>query len=225
MAELLSHREVIVQTTTSPTVCIIWLHGLGADGYDFVPVVKELENLGITNARYVFPHAKEMPVSINGGYIMPAWYDIKHIELQRVEDENGIRDSGSFLESLIEREIAQGFTAQQIILVGFSQGGAITYFQSLRSNHKVAGVITLSTYLPLLERSKAELNPNNSGLPFLAAHGTNDDVVPLERGEKAVEALKELGYPVTFKTYPMAHSVCGEELADIASFIKSVITQ
>lgn len=214
---------VTLETSRKPQACIIWLHGLGADGYDFVPVVKELQQLGIPPARFVFPHAPEIAVSINGGYVMPAWYDIRNVDLQRQEDEEGVRASQAAIEQVIDDQIALGFDASQIVLAGFSQGGAIAYQLGLRGKHRLAGLIALSTYLPCENSFEAELNVANQTVPVLAAHGTQDDIVLMSRGEKAFKLLKEKGFQIEWRTYPMAHSVCGEELGDIAAFLKQVL--
>ena len=214
---------VVVETGPNPTACVIWLHGLGADGYDFVPIVKELEQMGLPSTRFVFPHAPKIPVSINGGYVMRAWYDIKNVDLQRQEDEGGIRQSQATIEQLIEDQIALGFTADKIVLAGFSQGGAIAYQTGFRSKHTVAGIVTLSTYLPCETSLDSEFNPDNMGIPVLAAHGSQDNIVLIERGEKAVEILRNKGVQVKWFSYPMAHSVCGEEVVEIAGFLKEVL--
>lgn len=214
---------VVVETGPNPSGCVIWLHGLGADGYDFVPIVKELEQMGLPNTRFVFPHAPKIPVSINGGYVMRAWYDIKNVDLQRQEDEGGIRQSQATLEQLINDQIELGFKAEQIVLAGFSQGGAIVYQTGIRTQHKVAGLIALSTYLPCETSVDAEINLVNSSIPVLAAHGEQDNIVLMERGEKAVRLLKQKGFSVQWHSYPMAHSVCGEEVVEIAEFLKKVL--
>jgi phospholipase/carboxylesterase len=214
---------VCVETGPNPVACVIWLHGLGADGYDFVPIVKELEQLGLPSMRFIFPHAPEIPVSINGGYVMRAWYDIKHVDLVRQEDEQGIRQSQQVVEALIQQQIQAGFKSTQIVLAGFSQGGAITYQTGLRTKHRLAGLIALSTYLPCPESFVAEINPALKDIPIMAVHGSQDNIVPLERGQKAIELLKQQGYSaVQWDTYPMAHSVCGEELVKIAEFLGKV---
>ncbi|HEX4917543.1 MAG TPA: alpha/beta hydrolase [Limnobacter sp.] len=214
--------SVTVETGPNPAVCVIWLHGLGADGYDFVPIVKELEQMGLPATRFVFPHAPQIPVSINGGYVMRAWYDIRNVDLQRQEDEAGIRESQATIEALIEEQIQAGFSPSRMVLAGFSQGGAITYQTGLRSKHTLAGLIALSTYLPCSDSLDTELNPSNLKVPVLAAHGSQDNIVLMERGEKAVSLLKTKGMKVTWLTYPMAHSVCGEEVVEIANFLKQV---
>lgn len=216
---------VKVESGNNPRYSVIWLHGLGADGYDFVPVVKELEQMGVPPTRYIFPHAPSIPVSINGGYVMPAWYDIKNTDLGRMEDEVGIRQSSAYVESLIQSQIQSGTPANRIVLAGFSQGGAITYHTGVRGKHTLAGLVCLSTYMPLDSSLDAEYQPAHSLVPVFAAHGSRDAMVPIGRGEKAVNLLKAKGQPVEWHTYPMEHSLCGEELEAIAEFFKKVLTQ
>lgn len=213
---------VVVETGPAPRACVVWLHGLGADGYDFVPIVKELEQLNVPPTRFVFPHAPKIPVSINGGYVMRAWYDIRNVDLQRQEDEQGGRNSQKTIENLIEEQIKIGFSPEQIVLAGFSQGGAIAYQAGLRGRHKLAGLIALSTYLPCESSFNEEFKHSHANIPVLAVHGSQDNIVLQERGEKAVALLKAKNMQVQWKTYPMAHSVCGEEVVDIADFLKSL---
>ena len=212
-----------LQTRDQPSASVIWLHGLGADGYDFVPVVKELEALGAPAARYVFPHAPQIPVSINNGYVMRAWYDILGTDLVRREDEAGLRRSQSQVEQLIDREVARGMPRARIVLAGFSQGGAITLQTGLRQAEPLAGLVALSCYLPLAPLFAAERNTGSATVPILLAHGTSDPVVPLARGAAAREQLQQLGYAVEWHEYPMPHSVCGEEIQDIAAFLTRVL--
>jgi phospholipase/carboxylesterase len=216
--------EVVeLQTTPNPPATVIWLHGLGADGYDFVPVVRELESLGAPPARYVFPHAPMMPVTINGGYVMRAWYDILGTDLERREDESGIRASQAAVERLIEREVARGTPPARIVLAGFSQGGAITLQTGLRRPQPLAGLIALSCYLPLADRFEAERHPASARVPIFLAHGNADPIVPIARGAAARDRLVALGHPVTWQEYPMPHSVCAEEIRDIAAFLQTVL--
>jgi phospholipase/carboxylesterase len=212
-----------LQTRDQPSATVIWLHGLGADGYDFVPVVKELEALGAPAARYVFPHAPQIPVSINNGYVMRAWYDILSTDLVRREDEAGVRRSQAQVEQLIEREVARGMPRSRIVLAGFSQGGAITLQTGLRQAEPLAALIALSCYLPLAPLFAAERVAGSAPVPILLAHGSSDPVVPLARGAAAREQLQQLGYAVEWHEYPMPHSVCGEEIEDIAAFLKRVL--
>lgn len=211
---------VEVQTTAAPDCVVIWLHGLGADGYDFVPVVKELESLGAPSARYVFPHAPMMPVTINNGFVMRAWYDIRTADLAHREDETGIRSSQSAIETLIEREVGRGIGRERIVLAGFSQGAAITLQTGLRQAAPVAGLIALSGYLPLAERFASERHSASAHVPILMAHGSDDPVVPVARAVRSRDLLVALGYNVSWHEYPMPHSVCADELEAIARFLR-----
>ena len=219
--ELLQALEL--QTHPAPTASVIWLHGLGADGYDFVPVVRELENLGVPPARYVFPHAPTRPVTINGGYVMRAWYDILGTDLVRREDEGGIRDSQQRVEALMTRETARGTPRSRIVLAGFSQGGAITLQTGLRQDEPLAGLLALSTYLPLASAFDAERTAASRGVPIFMAHGRSDPVIPLVRATTSRDQLKAAGYEVEWHEYEMPHSVCEEEIRQIASFLKRVL--
>jgi phospholipase/carboxylesterase len=221
MSELLQCVEV--QTNASPTATVILLHGLGADGYDFVPVVRELETHGAPSARYVFPHAPTMPVTINGGYVMRAWYDILGTDLVQREDEHGIRASQGMVEALIEQEVGRGVPRSRIVLAGFSQGGAITLHTGLRQPQPLAGLIALSCYLPLADAFSKEATAASAAVPIFLAHGTQDPVVPLARGSASRDALQAAGYAVDWREYPMPHSVCAEEIRDIAAFMKRVL--
>ena len=211
---------VEMQTTAAPTRAVIWLHGLGADGYDFVPVVKELEALGAPPARYVFPHAPMMPVTINDGFVMRAWYDIRTADLAQREDEQTIRDSQRSVEELIEREVQRGMPRSRVVLAGFSQGAAITLHTGLRQAEPLAGLIALSGYLPLADRLAAERHPASSEVPVLMAHGTDDPVVAVARASRSRDLLGSLGYEVSWHEYPMAHAVCAEEIEAIAAFLR-----
>lgn len=221
MSDLLQCVEVSTDAAARATV--ILLHGLGADGYDFVPVVKELEAHGAPTARYVFPHAPTMPVTINGGYVMRAWYDILGTDLVRREDEQGIRASQRMVEALIEREVARGTPRARIVLAGFSQGGAITLHTGLRQAEPLAGLIAMSCYLPLAGAFSPEAAEGSKAVPVFLAHGTQDPVVPLARGAASRDALKAAGYDVEWHDYPMPHSVCAEEIRDIAAFMQRVL--
>lgn len=220
MTDLLQCVEV---QTSSTDATVILLHGLGADGYDFVPVVRELEGLGAPAARYVFPHAPTMRVTINGGYVMRAWYDILGNDLVRREDERGIRASQAMVEALIAREEERGVPRTRIVLAGFSQGGAITLHTGLRQAAPLAGLIALSSYLPLAAAFASEAAPASRGVPVFMAHGTQDPVVPLARGTASRDALTAAGYAVEWHDYPMPHSVSADELGDIAAFLQRVL--
>ena len=221
MTKLLDCVEL--QTSPAPTGSVIWLHGLGADGYDFVPVVRELDTLGAPRLRYVFPHAPPMAVTINGGHVMPAWYDILGTDLVRREDASGIRASQRAVEALIAREVERGTPRTRIVLAGFSQGGAIAKHAGLRQAEPLAGLIALSTYLPLGEVFAAERHAASGKVPIFMAHGTADPVVPIARGHASRDALKQLGADLTWHEYPMQHSVCGDEVRDIAAFLRRIL--
>jgi phospholipase/carboxylesterase len=221
MADVLECIEL--QTQANPSCAVIWLHGLGADGYDFVPVVRELESAGAPAARYVFPHAPQIPVTINGGYVMRAWYDILGTELVRREDEARIRASAAAVEKLIEREAARGIGRDRVVLAGFSQGGAITLHAGLRSATPLAGLMPLSTYLPLADQAQAEATQASRTIPIFMAHGTQDPMIPLARATASRDRLTALGYKVEWHEYPMPHSVNGDEIVAIAAFLKRVL--
>jgi phospholipase/carboxylesterase len=211
---------VELQTAAAPERAVIWLHGLGADGWDFVPVVKELESLGAPAARYVFPHAPMMPVTINDGFVMRAWYDIRTADLAQREDERTIRASQQAVEALIGREVQRGVPRNRIVLAGFSQGAAIALQTGLRQAEPLAGLIALSGYLPLADRLAAERHAASAGVPVLMAHGSDDPVVPIARAIHSRDLLSSLGYAVDWREYPMPHAVCAEELEAIAAFLR-----
>ena len=214
-----------VELTTGNDIAgaVIWLHGLGADGHDFVPVVRELQALGAPAARYVFPHAATMPVTINGGAVMRAWYDILGVDLVRREDEKGIRASQLQVEALIAREVERGSARSRIVLAGFSQGGAIALQTGLRQSEPLAGVIALSCYLPLADAFATERVTASATTPIFMGHGTSDPIVPLARGAASRDALKAAGHAVEWHQYPMPHSVSEQEIRDIAAFLKRVL--
>lgn len=212
--------EVVeVQTSATPDSTIIWLHGLGADGYDFVPIVRELQTLGAPPARFVFPHAPQRPITINGGYVMRGWYDIADAQLVRQEDADGIHQSQRHVERLIAREAGRGIPPGRIVLGGFSQGGAITLQAGLRALEPLAGLAALSGYLPLAETLAGERSAAAAATPVFLAHGTRDPVVSFDRGSASRDRLIELGMEVEWHTYPMEHSVCAEELRDLVTFL------
>jgi phospholipase/carboxylesterase len=216
-------QAVEVQTSPAATASVIWLHGLGADGYDFVPVVRELEQLQAPAARYVFPHAPTRPVTINGGYVMRAWYDILGTDLVRREDERGIRESQQQVEALIEREVHRGTPRSRIVLAGFSQGGAIALQTGLRQREPLAGLLALSTYLPLAAEFESERAPESSDVPILMVHGRSDPVIPIERALASRDRLQAAGYAVEWHAYEMPHSVCEDEIRQIAAFLQRVL--
>jgi phospholipase/carboxylesterase len=221
MSEVLECVEL--QTRPNPQHAVLWLHGLGADGYDFVPVVRELELAGAPAARYVFPHAPQIPVTINGGYVMRAWYDILEAELVRREDEARIRASAAAVEALIAREVVRGVARSRIVLAGFSQGGAITLQAGMRATEPLAGLMALSTYLPLADSVAAEATPASRTIPIFMAHGTSDPVIPIARGTASRDRLQALGYDVQWHEYAMPHSVNADEIRAIAAFLRRVL--
>jgi phospholipase/carboxylesterase len=221
MSELLDH--VTVDTGDNPEISVIWLHGLGADGNDFVPIVRELDLAGLPDIRFIFPHARTMPVTVNGGYVMRAWYDITGAELTRREDENGLRASQQEVEAFIAREKARGIPASRIVLAGFSQGCAMTIQTGLRHPEPLAGMICLSGYVPLSSKLATERTQESLATPIFMAHGRHDNVVPFARAEQSRDLLVSLGYRVEWHAYTMQHSVCLEEVRDLSAFFKKVL--
>lgn len=209
-----------VSTSDSVNASIIWLHGLGADGHDFADAVEALQ---LPNVRFILPHAPHRPVTINDGYVMRAWYDLFGLGIDSPQDESGIRESQALIESLIAQEQQRGIAAERIVLAGFSQGGAIALHTALRYPQRLAGVLALSTYLPLKPLLAIEKHAANRDLPIFMAHGTFDNVISLEVCEVSVNLLRQQGYPVAWHEYSMAHSVCAEELADIRDFVCDIL--
>jgi len=201
---------------------IIWLHGLGANGHDFEPIVPEL-NLAEEKIRFIFPHAPLQPVTINGGVVMPAWYDIISPQLEHLEDESGIRRSQQHIEALIQRENTRGIATEKIIIAGFSQGGAIALHTGLRYPQRLAGILALSTYLPLVQTVRQEASEINQALPIFMAHGSHDPIVPLRLGDDSRHYLEQFGYQPEWKTYFMEHSVCPDEISDISQWLYKVL--
>ena len=214
---------VVLTPTAPPNGSVIWLHGLGADGRDFVPIIPELRLPNNALPRFVFPHAPVRAVTINSGARMRAWYDILALAESATEDERGIRASSVLVEELIRRERDAGVPASAIVLAGFSQGGAIALHAALRHREALAGVIALSTYLPLRNTLAAEAAVANQRIPILMCHGSYDPVLPIQLGELSRNALLAQGYSVSFKTYPMQHQVCGPEIADISAWLQGVL--
>ena len=213
-------EAVEIETGPKPGVAVIWLHGLGADGHDFEPIVPELRLP--KPVRFVFPHAPIRPVTINQGMRMRAWYDIFQFG-GGPEDEAGVRASQQVIEKFIDEEKRRGFPPEKIMLAGFSQGGAIVLQTALRYPERLAGVMALSTYVPIASSLAAERSQANHGLPIFMAHGQFDDLIPLERAKRSREMLQKLGYAVTWKDYPMPHAVCAEEIGDMSRFLAGVI--
>jgi len=216
--DLLDYVEVT--TSDNPSHSVIWLHGLGADGHDFEPVVPYLGLSPRTGVRFVFPHALMRPVTINGGMVMRAWYDIIEISASRGQDEAGIRHSATKVRELIEHEVSRGVPASRIILAGFSQGGAMALHVGLRYEQKLAGIMALSAYLLFPERLEAEFSQANAETPVFVGHGTQDPVVPLFLGQGVRAALQTGAWPVEWHTYPIPHSVSQPEIGDIGRWMQ-----
>jgi phospholipase/carboxylesterase len=210
-----------IETARNPAASIIWLHGLGADGNDFAPIVPALRLPGAA-IRFVFPHAPVQPVTINGGMRMRAWYDVTDDAI-RHEDESGVRASQILVEALIAREKERGTAANRLVLAGFSQGGAIALQTGLRHSERIAGIMALSTYLPIADKFAAEASEANRDAPIFMAHGSHDPVIPLARAEQSRGLLQSLGYNVEWREYPMQHSVCPEEVSDISAWLGKVL--
>ena len=216
----MSNLETIIIETSQPIQqSVIWLHGLGADGHDFAPIVPELN---IPNTRFIFPHAPHQPITMNNGYEMRAWYDLYGLTLQTKQDEAGMRAMQQEIELLIEAEQAQGIPADKIVLAGFSQGGAMAFFTGLRYPKKLAGILALSTYVSLKEKLADEAHQANKDTPIFMAHGSFDSIITLDTCLVSRRLLEDLDYQVEWHEYPMPHSVCSEEIEDIARFLKQV---
>ena len=221
MTTLLPRIEI--DTAPNPTCAVIWLHGLGADGNDFAAIVPELKLLDCPPIRFIFPHAPSMPVTVNGGYVMPAWYDIMGADLVSRQDAAGIQKSEQAIQAIIAHEVARGIPTERMVLAGFSQGCAMALHTGLRLTTPLAGIMALSGYLPLAERFTAERHPANLRTPIFMAHGTQDPVVVLARGEASRNLLAGAGHTVDWHTYPMQHSVHPREVADISVFLTQVL--
>ena len=219
----MSLETIEVETAPNPVASIIILHGLGADGNDFVPVAQELDLSSIGPVRFIFPHGPTRPVTINGGYVMRAWYDILGTEAARREDEAGLRESQALVEGLIEREKARGIPASRIVLAGFSQGCAMTFMTGLRHRERLAGLLGMSGYLPLAAQTATERSAANAGVPIFQAHGTADPMIVLARATASRDELLALGYSVEWHAYPMPHSVCAPEIADMNRWLLKVL--
>lgn len=212
-----------LETGPQPTAAVIWLHGLGADGHDFEPIVPELDLPATPTVRFVFPHAPMRPVTINGGAVMRAWYDVFGLEGVRREDDTGVRASQASVQELIARERSRGIPAARLVLAGFSQGGAIALQTGLRHPERLAGIMALSTYLPLASTVAAEASAANRGVPIFMAHGRHDDLIAIERAMISRDVLRKAGYEIEWHDYAMAHAVCPEEIDDIAAWLRGVI--
>ena len=218
-----SLQVIETQTGEQPTATILIMHGLGADGRDFLPVAEQLDLSSVGPVRFLFPSAPSLPVTINGGYVMPAWYDILGTDLVRREDEGGLRQSQTAIDALIANEIACGTASHRIVVAGFSQGCAMALMTGLRFKQRLAGIAALSGYLPLAATTAAERSAANAGVPIFMAHGTRDGVVPIARAEASRDALAALGYGVDWHPYPMEHSVCPQEITDLQAWLLRVL--
>jgi len=221
MTDLLEAVEI--ETGPGPRTSVVWMHGLGADGHDFEPIVPELDLPEGLALRFVFPHAPMRPVTINGGAVMRAWYDVSGLGGVRQEDEKGVRASQRDIEALIAREKERGSAAGRIVLAGFSQGGAMALQTGLRHPERLAGLVVLSSFLPLADFLAAEVSAVNRDVPIFMAHGTHDPLIPLARGHASRDRLLELGYRIEWHEYRMPHSVCGEEIADLSRWLRAVL--
>jgi phospholipase/carboxylesterase len=215
-------QAIEIETRPKPSHSVIWLHGLGADGNDFVPIVQEL-SLPPLGIRFVFPHAPMRPVTINGGFVMRAWYDIAYQDLVMKEDEPGLRQSQEMIEALIAKEETRGVPMSRVVIAGFSQGGVIALQTGLRQPERLAGVMSLSAYLPLKQKVEKERNTANKEVPIFLGHGIADTMVPLSLGTASRDQLLKLGYDVDWHQYPMPHSVCAEELEDVSAWLTRVL--
>ena len=215
-----TQAAVVLMPRTPVRSVIVWLHGLGADGYDFVPIAEELQLPATLGTKLVFPHARQRPVTINNGYVMRAWYDLRGFGPGSAEDEAGIRESDAIVRDHIDREIAAGIASENIVVAGFSQGGAMALHSGLRYPMQLGGIVALSTYLPLRDSLANEAAEANRDTPILMAHGNRDQVVPEIAGKLSHDILKGMGYPVQWKPYAMEHQVCVDEIADIAAWLK-----
>jgi phospholipase/carboxylesterase len=224
MIETVGDGVVEVEPRGQAKASVVLLHGLGADGHDFESIVPELGLSDSHGVRFVFPHAPVRPVTVNGGYRMRAWYDIARLEKGAPQDEAGIRESAATVERLLKREEERGVPASRVVLAGFSQGGAIALFAGLRHPARLAGIVALSTYLPLASTLAAEAHPANAAVPVFMAHGTFDPVVPMALGEESKRVILERGIPLEWHTYPMAHSVSAEEIAELREFLRRVLS-
>ena len=216
-------QVIEAQTGENPVATILIMHGLGADGRDFVPIAEQIDLSSVGPVRYLFPNAPTIPVTINGGYVMPAWYDILAADLVKREDETGLRQSRQDIEALIANEKARGIPANRIVVAGFSQGCAMALMVGLRHAEALAGIVGMSGYLPLAANMAAEHTAASLKTPIFMAHGTRDGVVALPRATASRDALVAMGYTLEWHDYPMEHSVCPQEVGDLEAFLKRVL--
>jgi phospholipase/carboxylesterase len=214
---------VEIETALQPRHAVIWLHGLGADGHDFQPIVPQLVRPEWPPLRFVFPHAPVRPITLNNGLPMRAWYDIAGFDLSQRQDEPGIRASIGAVSALIAREVERGVPVSNIVLIGFSQGGAVALAAGLRHPQRLAGIVALSSYLPVAERTASERHAANAATPIFMAHGAFDPVVPQVLGERSRDQLRAWGFAVDWHSYPMAHQVCPLEIGDLAAFMTAIL--
>lgn len=212
---------VEIETGPAPRHAVILMHGLGADGNDFVPIVGELQLR--SPVRFVFPNAPMRSVTINGGFVMRAWYDILDGDFDRRADETGLRASQAAVEALITREVDRGIQPDRIVLAGFSQGGAVALHTGLRHAQRLAGIVALSTYLPLPQKVEVERHPANHATPIFMAHGAQDDIIPLRVARTSEQRLRGWGYDIEWHEYPMPHSVSMEEIRDLSRWLTRVV--
>lgn len=220
----MSLQVIEAQTGENPVATILIMHGLGADGRDFLPIAEQLDLSSVGPVRFLFPNAPEIPVTINGGMVMPAWYDIRAADLGRQEDEAGLRQSQADIEALIAHETARGMPANRIVVAGFSQGCAMALMVGLRHSNQLAGIVCMSGYLPLADKTPAERSAASQDVPVFMAHGRSDTVVLLPRATASRDALQAMGYRVEWRDYPMAHAVCPQEITDLESWLQRVLT-
>ena len=218
-----SPNAVIVQASETIDASVIWLHGLGADGHDFEPIVPYLGPAVTERTRFVFPHAPSRPVTINGGLVMRAWYDVLDADIARRADAAGVRESERILGDYVTAEVEGGIPPERIVVAGFSQGGAIALHGALRFPQRLAGILGISCYLPLPEGFAEGVAPANAATPLFMAHGTQDPIIPVEAGMRSCDYLKDLGYDVEWHSYPVPHSVCMEEIGDIGRWLERVL--
>lgn len=223
------NNPIILQTgandSSEADAVVIWLHGLGADGRDFVPIVSELKLPAAINIRFIFPHAPVRPITINQGYRMRGWYDVSSLDIASRDDEAGIVESSHILTRLCDEQVAQGVAAERIIVAGFSQGGAIALYAGLRYAQTLGGIMALSTYLPMQQHLQHEVTEANRNTPVFMAHGLHDDIVALQFGQKTRTLLQQLGYRLQWHEYAMGHSVCMEEISDISDWLNSILAK
>jgi phospholipase/carboxylesterase len=215
---------VVIETGPKPSASVIWLHGLGADGYDFEPIVPQLQLPENTSVRFVFPHAPFRPVTWNNGYVMRAWYDIAMTERGFYQNVEHLREAEATIHGYIDAERAHGIDTARIVVAGFSQGGAVALHAGLRFPERLAGLLCLSMPAPYLDQLLGNIEPKSAGVPIFLAHGSQDSVVPYGLGERANQALRAAGFDVSWHAYPMGHEVCPEEIRDISAWLREVLS-